>query len=98
MTGAMTLSVRPAAEADIPAIASGATDEAIAIGVPDDEMGEAIRLVARGGGGGEAALRDHLKRELPGFMHPREFVWREALPLNASGKLDRARVRAEEGA
>ena len=85
-------------EVEEAAIASGASDEAIAIGVPDDEMGEAIRLVVRGDGGDEGMLRDHLRRELPGFMQPREFVWRGTLPTNASGKLDRARVRAEEGA
>ena len=85
-------------EVEEAAIASGATDEAVAIGIPDDQMDTAIRLVVRGDGSTEATLREHLKRELPGFMQPREFVWRETLPVNASGKLDRARIRDEEGA
>jgi len=77
------------------AVASGAAAEAVAIGVPDDRLGHAILLVARGDAEGEAALRDHLKRELPGFMQPRTIVWRAELARNANGKLDRAALRAE---
>jgi D-alanine--poly(phosphoribitol) ligase subunit 1 len=28
--------------------------------------------------------------ELPAYMQPREIVWRDALPLSANGKVDRA--------
>jgi len=29
------------------------------------------------------------------FMHPREIVWRDALPVGANGKLDRAALVRE---
>lgn len=77
------------------AIGSGMTDEAVALGVADDRLGKAVLLVARGDGSGEVALRGHLKAELPGYMQPREIVWRGELPRNANGKLDRAALRQE---
>jgi acyl-CoA ligase (AMP-forming) (exosortase A-associated) len=77
------------------AIASGVVTEAVALGVADERLGQAILLVLRGDASGEAALRDHLRRELPNFMQPRAFDWREELPRNANGKLDRAAIKAE---
>jgi acyl carrier protein len=41
-----------------------------------------------------AELRTHLESELPAFMIPSVFVPMEALPLNASGKVDRKRLPA----
>ena len=80
------------------AIASGAVAEAVAFGVPDDRLGQAILIVARPAAGvedGDARLAEHLKRELPGFMQPRGVIWRDALPRNANGKLDRAAILRE---
>ncbi len=82
-------------EVEEAAIASGATAEAVALGVADERLGQAILLVARGDGGAEPALLAYLKRELPGFMQPQRVVWRQALPRNANGKLDRSGLRAE---
>jgi acyl carrier protein len=42
----------------------------------------------------EAVLRSHLAARLPEVMLPREFVWLERIPLNASGKVDRRRLPA----
>ena len=78
------------------AIASGAVAEAVALGVPDARLGQAIRLVVRGRGD-EAALRAHLAAELPNFQQPRDVVWLDALPRNPNGKLDRAAIRQEHG-
>ncbi len=76
--------------------ASGAVAEAVAFGVPDDRLGQAIILVARGvGEGAEARLAAHLKAELPAFMQPRDIIWRDSLPRNPNGKLDRAGLKAE---
>ncbi len=78
------------------AIASGAVVEAVALGVADPRLGQAIRLVVRGTGD-EAALRTHLAAELPNFQQPRDVVWRDSLPRNPNGKLDRAAIRQEHG-
>jgi acyl-coenzyme A synthetase/AMP-(fatty) acid ligase len=80
------------------AIASGAAIEAVALGVPDERLGQAIMLVARAAGDdADAVLRDHFKRQLPNFMQPREVIWRTELPRNPNGKLDRAAIREEVG-
>ena len=76
----------------------GEAGEAVAIGVPDARLGQAIVVVARAigdAGSAEAALRERLRRELPSFMQPARYEWRAALPLNANGKLDRATLRRE---
>ena len=69
--------------------------EAVAIGVADARLGQRIVVVARGDAAAEAALRARLKRDLPTYMQPAEIVWRDALPRNANGKLDRAAIAAE---
>jgi len=73
----------------------GEAAEAVALGVPDDRLGQAIVVVARGEPLGEVALRARLKRELPNFMQPARIEWRVELPRNANGKLDRAALKAE---
>jgi len=75
------------------ALASGAVRDAAAFGVPDEHTGQAIVLVAAGEGD-EAALRAHLKRELPPHMQPARIEWRESLPIGPNGKLDRAALKA----
>ncbi len=77
------------------AAASGVAAEAVAFGVADERLGQAVMLVVCGDSSRETLLRDHLKRELPGFMLPREIIWRESLPRNANGKFDRAAIKAE---
>ncbi len=77
------------------AIASGGVAEAVAIGVPDARLGQAVVLVARAGQKDDAGLMAYFKRELPAFMHPSRIIWKAELPRNANGKLDRSRIRAE---
>lgn len=79
-------------------LAGGEVAEVVALGLPDPRLGQAIVVVARARGDAQAteeALRDRLRRELPGFQQPTRYVWREAMPLNANGKLDRAAIKAE---
>jgi len=77
------------------AIASGFAREAVACGVPDQTMGEAIALAIAGRPEDEAALRQYFKRELPNFMQPRAILTLEALPRNANGKLDRTAIKGK---
>ncbi|MBA3676379.1 MAG: acyl-CoA ligase (AMP-forming), exosortase A system-associated [Sphingosinicella sp.] len=77
------------------AIASGLVAEAVALGVPDPLIGENIALIVRGKREDEAELRNHLKRELPNFMQPRSLLYKEKLPRNANGKVDRERLKME---
>jgi acyl-CoA ligase (AMP-forming) (exosortase A-associated) len=76
-------------------LAGGEAAEAAAFGVSDPRLGQAIVVVARGDAAREPALRDRLRRELPSFQQPARYVWRDALPRNANGKLDRAALKAE---
>nr|WP_231564804.1 hypothetical protein [Sphingomonas sp. Ant H11] len=76
-------------------VAGGETAEAVALGVPDARLGQAIVVVARGDGTHEAALRARLRRDLPSFQQPTRYEWRAELPRNANGKLDRAALKAE---
>ncbi|HEV2747202.1 MAG TPA: acyl-CoA ligase (AMP-forming), exosortase A system-associated [Allosphingosinicella sp.] len=86
-------------EVEEAAIASGVVAEAVALGVPDDRLGEAIALIARPapphGREAEAELRAYFRRELPNFMQPGSILWRSELPRNPNGKLDRERLRQE---
>lgn len=78
------------------AVASGVAAEAVALGYPDERIGEAIALVVRPSAGrDEAELRTYLKRELPNFMQPSAIIWRDELPLSPNGKLDRERLKSE---
>jgi acyl-CoA ligase (AMP-forming) (exosortase A-associated) len=73
----------------------GEAHEAVALGVSDERLGQAIVVVARGDSASEPRLRERLKRELPTFMQPTRIEWRDDLPRNANGKLDRAAIAAE---
>ncbi len=83
------------AEIEEAVVAGGEAREAVAVGVPDARLGQAIVVVAAGDLAGEGTLRDRLKRELPNFMQPQRFDWRNELPRNSNGKLDRSRIAAE---
>lgn len=86
-------------EVEEAALASGLVAEAVALGMPDDRLGESIALAVRPASGkgreGEAELRNYLRRELPNFMQPTTIIWRSELPLSANGKHDRERLKQE---
>jgi acyl-CoA ligase (AMP-forming) (exosortase A-associated) len=79
------------------AVASGLIYEAVAFGIPDPRLGAAIILIVRGKGGvsDEAGLAAYLRQNLPNFMQPQTIEWREALPRNPNGKLDRVAIAAD---
>ncbi|MDF7774302.1 acyl-CoA ligase (AMP-forming), exosortase A system-associated [Sphingomonas sp. AOB5] len=79
-------------------LSGGEAAEAAAFGVKDERLGQAIVVVARAKGDpalAEASLRERLRRELPSFMQPMRYDWRETMPRNANGKLDRAALKGE---
>ena len=65
--------------------------------MPDARLGAAIVLIVRGKGGvaDEAGLAAYLRQNLPNFMQPQAIEWRDALPRNPNGKLDRVAIAAE---
>ena len=78
------------------ALASGAVVQSVAFGVPDEELGQAILLVAApNGDNAEERLRAFFAAELPAFMRPKWIVWRDHLPVGPNGKLDRSRIEAD---
>ena len=75
--------------------AARATDlvtEAVALGVPDKRLGQVVHLVVRGDAARDADLKAALAKELPNFMQPQAIHWRETLPVNPNGKLDRTLI------
>ncbi|QUL38594.1 acyl-CoA ligase (AMP-forming), exosortase A system-associated [Erythrobacter sp. JK5] len=84
-------------EVEEAALASELVDEAVALGVPDARLGQAVHLVVRGtdDAGERAKLAPLLKAELPNFMQPQAIHWRDAMPLNPNGKIDRTALLRE---
>ena len=86
------------AEVEDAAMATGLVAEAIALGIPDERLGHAVHLVVRaeqGEGEDSKVLAKALAKELPNFMHPKQFHWKSAMPLNANGKIDRTALLRE---
>jgi acyl-coenzyme A synthetase/AMP-(fatty) acid ligase len=79
------------------ALATGLVIEAAAIGVPHARLGQAVHLVVRGSDSdtARAELPKRLQRDLPNFMQPQMIHWRDAMPLNPNGKIDRSALQAE---
>jgi acyl-CoA ligase (AMP-forming) (exosortase A-associated) len=79
------------------ALATGLVIEAAALGVPHARLGQAVHLVVRGSDSdtARAELPKRLQRDLPNFMQPQMMHWRDAMPLNPNGKIDRSALQAE---
>ena len=77
------------------AVESGLIAEAVALGVADQRLGQAIRLfvrpVERGSGADSVKdqLEKFLRQNLPNFMHPKDIILLPEFPKNPNGKLDR---------
>jgi fatty-acyl-CoA synthase len=75
--------------------------EAAAIGVDDDDYGKRLRafvVVSQAGdqpGPGEDELRDWVRHNLARFKVPREFVFLDELPRNATGKVLKRQLAQE---
>ena len=69
---------------------------AAAVGVPDDEAGEAVALFVTLRPGAELTPDDvlaHMRAQLPKHMVPRSVLVLDALPLNVNGKTAKASLR-----
>ena len=61
------------------ALATGLVAEAVALGVPDARLGQAVRLVVRGAGDRRRrAAQGACSATLPNFMQPHAIHWRRA--------------------
>lgn len=80
------------------ALATGLVAEAVALGVPDERLGQAVHLVVRAVPQValvQEELPRRLMRELPNFMQPKAIHWRSTMPIGPNGKIDRARLLTE---
>lgn len=81
------------------AIATGLVAECVALGLPDERLGQAVHLIARAAPEADGDLSKllvaALRRELPAYMQPHVIHWRDELPRGATGKLDRAGLKRE---
>jgi acyl-coenzyme A synthetase/AMP-(fatty) acid ligase len=71
---------------------TGLAAEAVAVGVPHAVLGKAIVVVAvpvRDGASPTQELLAACQAALPAYMLPAHVEWRDALPRNANGKIDR---------
>ena len=83
-------------EVEDAALATGLVAEAVALGVADARLGQAIHLVVRGTQPeARHGLPEALAAVLPNFMVPHAIHWRATMPLNPNGKLDRAALAQE---
>ena len=83
-------------EVEDAALATGMVAEAVALGIPDARLGQAIHLVVRAThAGAPEDLPKALAAALPNFMVPQAIHWREAMPINPNGKIDRTALAQE---
>jgi fatty-acyl-CoA synthase len=73
--------------------------EVAVIGVDDDEFGQRLKafvVVAEGAEAGEEDLKAHVKSNLAAYKAPREIVFLDELPRNATGKVLKRELRDRE--
>jgi len=71
---------------------SGLVSEVAALGLPDARLGQVVVIVAKSNVPGEQStdqLLRHMREHLPNYMIPAHVEWRDILPRNANGKMDR---------
>ncbi len=80
------------------AYASGLVAEASAIGVAHPTLGQSITLVVTPRDGSDAdseTLLAAFRQTVAGYMVPSQILWRDSLPRNPNGKINRKQLAAE---
>jgi len=76
---------------------TGLVSEAVALGIPHPQLGQAIVVVARPETEefSPDALLVECKKELANYMVPQKVLQRDSLPRNPNGKIDRRKLADE---
>ena len=86
------------AEVEEIAFETGLVAEVAALGIAHRKLGHAIVLVARAKEPDEASsesLLNAIRPIAPNYMVPAKIIWRDELPRNSNGKLDRHALATE---
>jgi len=78
--------------------ATGLVNECAALGIPHFELGQAVVITCHAEQPGEqtrTSILNACRQELPNYMVPTEILFRDALPRNPNGKIDRKRLVGE---
>lgn len=67
------------------------------VGLPDEEWGEVVgaSLILAGKSIDLENLKTWLKEKLPGYMHPRKYIFQEDLPRNVMGKVTKKKLQEQ---
>ena len=79
-------------------VAHPAVDEAVALPIPDEAIGNAIHAVvtiADSQSLDATKLKQHCAEKLPAYMVPEKIEFRDSLPRTDNGKIDRRRLVSE---
>jgi len=74
---------------------TGLVRDAVALGVPDEALGQRVLLVVSPAAADVDKLLARMKKALPAYMLPRRVDVRPEIPRSPNGKFDRARLREE---
>ena len=73
-------------------------EEAVALAIPDQEIGNTIRAIVTLSDSRSLTspeLKRHCAEKLPPYMIPEEIEFRDSLPRTGNGKIDRQRLQRE---
>ncbi|MEO8440586.1 MAG: amino acid adenylation domain-containing protein [Spartobacteria bacterium] len=79
-------------------VAHPSVDEAVALPIPDEAIGNTIHAVVTLGNGASLdsmQLKQHCAEKLPAYMVPEKIDFRDSLPRTDNGKIDRRRLVGE---
>jgi fatty-acyl-CoA synthase len=87
--------------AEVEELLSGhdAVEEAAVIGVDDEDYGQRLRAVVvkrKGKNVSEKEIKDYVKKNLAGYKVPRDVVFMDELPRNATGKILKRELRGSD--